>query len=102
QRGRAPQAADLALQLVPALAELGETAVVDDGGARAALHRQPHLLRDERVADAEDDDVRRLRKVGEGRVADMVENRRVFGVHRIDRPGEADSAERFDDGTPGT
>ena len=71
--------------------------VVDDGGARAALHRQPHLLGEKRLADAEHDDVGRFRQVGQARIADVIEHGLIFRVHRIDRAGEADGAERLDD-----
>ena len=63
--GFAAEAGDLLLQPRAVLAELGKAAVVDHGGARAAFHGEPDLLGDQRVADAEDDDVRRLRQVGE-------------------------------------
>ena len=44
--GLAAHAGDLGLQPRAVLAELGEAAVVDDGGARAAFHREPDLLRE--------------------------------------------------------
>ena len=83
--GLAAEPRDLVLQSRAVLAELGEAAVVDDGGARAALDRQPHLLGNERLADAEDDDVGRFRQVGQARIADVVEHGLIFRVDRIDR-----------------
>ena len=86
----------------PILAELGEAGVVDDGGAGAAFDRQPYLLRQERLADAEHDDVGRLWQIGQARVADEIADGLIFGVDRIDRSGKADRAERLDDGARGT
>src|SRR5215472_8495859 len=75
--------------------------VIADGGARAAFHRQPHLLRQKRLAVAEDDDVGCLRQIGQTRVADEIADGLIFGVDRIDRSSKADRAERLDDGARG-
>src|SRR5204863_9022143 len=48
---------DLLLQGGTVIAELGKTAIVDDGSARAAIHGTPDLLGNERLSYAEDDDV---------------------------------------------
>src|SRR5262249_56097628 len=53
------------------------------------------------LAVAEHDDIGRLRQIGQARVADEIADRLVFGVHRVDRSGKADGAERLDDGTGG-
>src|SRR5262249_49375177 len=68
-----------------------------DGGSRAALHRQPHLLRQERLAHTEHDDGGRLRQIGQARVADEIAGRLVFWGGRVDRSGEADGAEGRND-----
>src|SRR5215813_6007870 len=98
----AAQIRDFGLLARPFLAELGEAGVVDDRGAGAAFHRQPHLLRQEQLADAEDHDVGRLRQIGQARVADEIADGLIFGVDRIDRSGKADRAKRLDDGARGT
>ena len=69
--------------------------------ARAALDRQPYLLRQQRLAHAEDDDIGRLRQIGQARVADEIADGLIFGVDRIDRSGKADGAEGLDDGACG-
>src|SRR5205807_8745741 len=71
------------------LAELGEARVVDDGGARATLDCEPHLFAQKRLADAEHDNVRRLRQIGQARIADEIADGRIFWIHRIDRSGKA-------------
>ena len=100
--GLARHGGNLVLEFCAVAAQLGKAGVIDDRGARAALDRKPHLLRDQRIADAEHDDVRRLGQFGEARIAFDVQYGRIFRVHRIDRPGEADGAQRLNDRAPGT
>ena len=91
--GLAAKPSDLRLLPRAFLAELGEARIVDDGGARATLDREPHLFAQKRLADAEHDDVGRLRQIGQARIADEIADGRIFWIHRIDRSGKADDAE---------
>jgi hypothetical protein len=93
---------DLVLELGAFRAQLGKAAVVNHRRSRAALHRKPHLVRDQRIADAEDDHIRRLRQLHQSRVAFDVEHSGVIRIHRVDRPGESDGAKRLHDGAAGT
>ncbi len=99
--GFAREPGNFVLEFCAVFAKLGKAAVVNHCGAHPALHRKPHLLRDQRIADAEDDDIRRFRQLHQGRIALDVEHRGVVRIHRIDRPGEADGAERLHDGAAG-
>src|ERR1700738_1897980 len=53
------------------------------------------------VAEAEDRDIRRFRKLGGARVAGAVEDSRVIRVDRKDPAGKSDTFERGDDPTAG-
>ena len=59
----AADAGDLALHRLAFVADLGKPAVVDDSGTRAMLGRGPEVLQDAVAADAERDDVGRLRQL---------------------------------------
>src|SRR5262249_49822686 len=70
--------------------------VIADGGARAAFHRQPHLLRQKRLAVAEDDDVGCLRQIGQTRVADEIADGLIFWGDRIERCSKTRRSRRRD------
>ena len=86
----AAEAGDLGLELGPLTAEFGEPAIVNYGGARTVLHGETELLRNKGIANTEDDDVGWRGEIGKAWIADVVEDRLILRIDRIDLPGEAD------------
>ena len=74
---------------------LGKAAIVDHRGFRAALGGGFERGEDALVAEAEDRDIRRFRKLGGACVAGAVEDARVIRVDRKDPAGKPDTRSEF-------